>query len=89
MDRRVDVSNVREMILLAKKHGIQAALSSWWLSGETDADVQETLQHLKLSDPDHYTITVAYPIKGTPLYQEVEHQFTEMLPWEIVHRQAN
>ena len=83
MDRRVDVSNVREMILLAKKHGIQAGTFIMvGYPGETDADVQETLQHLKLSDPDHYTITVAYPIKGTPLYQEVEHQFTEMLPWE-------
>lgn len=50
--------------------------------GETNEDVQLTLEHLKKSDPDQYTITVAYPIKGTPLYEEVEHAFISHLPWE-------
>jgi anaerobic magnesium-protoporphyrin IX monomethyl ester cyclase len=40
------------------------------------------VRHLKESDPDIFTITVAYPIKGTPLYQEVENNFIEDLPWE-------
>src|SRR4030095_10655761 len=32
--------------------------------------------------PDLYTITVAYPIKGTPLYAEVESRFITKLSWE-------
>lgn len=83
MDRRVEVQQVREMIQLSKQHGIQAGTFIMvGYPGETDEDVKLTLEHLKKSDPDLYTITVAYPIKGTPLYEEVEAQFMEQLPWE-------
>ncbi len=47
--------------------------------GETEADIYETVSHLKQSNPDLFTITVAYPIKGTPLYQETEHLFIDDL----------
>ena len=50
--------------------------------GEDEKDIKETLHHLKYADPDFYTITVAYPIKGTPLYAEVEDIFTHDLEWE-------
>jgi len=83
MDRRVDVNQVREMIQLAKKNGIQAGtFIMLGYPGEADVDVIETLHHLKISDPDYYTITVAYPIKGTPMYEEVESNFVQQLPWE-------
>ena len=77
------MNQVREMIQLTKQHGIKAGTFIMvGYPGETDEDVQLTLEHLKKSDPDQYTITVAYPIKGTPLYEEVEHAFLEQLPWE-------
>ena len=83
MDRRVDVQQVREMIRESRRHGIQAGTFIMvGYPGETDEDVKLTLEHLKKSDPDLYTITVAYPIKGTPLYEEVERQFVSQLPWE-------
>ena len=83
MDRRVDVKQVREMIQLSKKHGIQAGtFIMLGYPGEEDNDVAETLHHLKTSDPDFYTITIAYPIKGTPMYEEVESNFVQQLPWE-------
>jgi radical SAM superfamily enzyme YgiQ (UPF0313 family) len=50
--------------------------------GETKEDIYATVQHLKNADPDLFTITVAYPIKGTPLYAEVEDRFVTNLPWE-------
>ncbi|MFI5135092.1 MAG: B12-binding domain-containing radical SAM protein [Chitinophagales bacterium] len=84
MDRRVDVNQVREMIQLAKNNGIEAGtFIMLGYPGEEDEDVKETLHHLKTSDPDYYTITVAYPIKGTPMYEEVESNFLQQLPWEI------
>jgi radical SAM superfamily enzyme YgiQ (UPF0313 family) len=83
MDRRVDVKQVRSMIRLAKKHGIQAGtFIMLGYPGETEEDIEETVRHLKASDPDLYTITVAYPIKGTPMYEEVENLFTLQLPWQ-------
>jgi radical SAM superfamily enzyme YgiQ (UPF0313 family) len=73
MDRRVKVEQVREMIQLAKKNGIEAGtFIMLGYPGETKKHIRETIRHLQLSDPDHYTVTITYPIKGTPLYAEVE-----------------
>lgn len=73
MDRRVDVKKVREMIILARKYGIEAGtFIMLGYPGETKSDIKETIEHLKISAPDYYTITLAYPIKGTPLYDEVK-----------------
>jgi anaerobic magnesium-protoporphyrin IX monomethyl ester cyclase len=83
MDRRVDVKLVREMIQLAQKKGIQAGtFIMLGYPGETAADIEETIHHLKVSNPDLYTITIAYPIKGTPLYEEVEANFTVFPEWD-------
>ncbi len=83
MDRRVEVQQVRKMIQLAKKYDIEAGTFIMvGYPGETKDDIYETARHLKSSDPDHFTITVAYPIKGTPLYEEVESQFVQQLPWD-------
>ena len=83
MDRRVKVEQVRETIKLVKAKGMEAGtFIMLGYPGEEEADIKETLHHLKYADPDQYTITVAYPIKGTPLYSEVENIFSEDLPWE-------
>lgn len=83
MDRRVDVMQVRDMIRVSQANGIQAGTFIMvGYPGETQEDIFETVTHLKESNPDLFTITVAYPIKGTPLYQEVENVFIEDLPWE-------
>jgi radical SAM superfamily enzyme YgiQ (UPF0313 family) len=83
MDRRVDVTVVRNMIQLSQQKGIQAGtFIMLGYPGETTADINETIHHLKVSNPDLYTITIAYPIKGTPLYQEVEADFTVFPEWD-------
>ena len=83
MDRRDTVEQVRGMIQMAKSKGLQTGTFIMvGYPGETEADIEETIKHLKLSDPDLYTITVAYPIKGTPLYEETESSFLHALPWE-------
>ena len=82
MDRRVDVHQVRAMIQSARKHGIQAGtFIMLGYPGETEADIRETVRHLKDSNPDLFTITVAYPIKGTGLYEEVQANAFSTLPW--------
>lgn len=83
MDRRVKVDQVRQTIQLVKQYGMEAGtFIMLGYPGEDESDIKETLHHLKYSNPDQYTITVAYPIKGTPLYSEVENIFIEDLPWE-------
>ncbi|HEX5151433.1 MAG TPA: radical SAM protein [Parafilimonas sp.] len=83
MDRRVKVEDVRSRIRLVKSYGMEAGtFIMLGYPGEDENDIKETLLHLKYSDPDQFTITVAYPIKGTPLYTEVENIFVKDLPWE-------
>jgi radical SAM superfamily enzyme YgiQ (UPF0313 family) len=70
MDRRVNVNQVREMIDLSKKYGIETGtFIMLGYPGETEADIEEPIDHLKQSNPDYFTITLAYPIKGTEFYQ--------------------
>ena len=83
MDRRVKVEQVREMIQLAKKHGIETGtFIMLGYPGETEKDIEETISHLKKSDPDLFTITVAYPIRGTELFEEIEANQLNVFDWE-------
>ena len=83
MDRRVDVKQVREMIKLTRMYGIETGtFIMLGYPGETEKDIEDTIKHLKESNPDHYTITIAYPIKGTELYQEIEAKQNELFNWE-------
>ncbi|MFY0651987.1 MAG: B12-binding domain-containing radical SAM protein [Cyclobacteriaceae bacterium] len=82
MDRRVSVEQVREMIQDTRKAGIEAGtFIMLGYPGETEEDIKETINHLKIANPDHFTITVAYPIKGTSLYNEIEAKQTVELDW--------
>lgn len=83
MDRRVKVEQVREMIQLAKKHGIETGtFIMLGYPGETENDIEETISHLKKSNPDLFTITVAYPIRGTELFEEIEANQLSVFDWE-------
>jgi radical SAM superfamily enzyme YgiQ (UPF0313 family) len=83
MDRRVKVERVRDMIQLSTKHGIETGtFIMLGYPGETDADIEATIEHLKRADPDQFTITVAYPIKGTPYYEEIRDDIVDARPWE-------
>ena len=82
MDRRVTVEQVRDMIQLSKRHGIETGTFIMiGYPGETEADIVATIEHLKRADPDQFTITVAYPIKGTPFWEEVKQDIVELRPW--------
>jgi radical SAM superfamily enzyme YgiQ (UPF0313 family) len=77
MDRRVDVDQVRQMIKLTQNNGIQAGtFIMLGYPGETEDDIEETIRHLKESNPEYFTITVAYPIKGTELLLKLRQQTT-------------
>jgi radical SAM superfamily enzyme YgiQ (UPF0313 family) len=83
MDRRVDVKQVREMIKLTKNYGIETGtFIMLGYPGETEKDIEETIEHLKGSNPDYFTITIAYPINGTEFYQEIEAKQIKSFNWE-------
>jgi anaerobic magnesium-protoporphyrin IX monomethyl ester cyclase len=83
MDRRVEVEQVREMIILARENGIEAGtFIMLGYPGEEKEDIVLTAQHLVKSNPDLFTITVAYPIKGTAFHQEIQEDISTEQPWE-------
>jgi radical SAM superfamily enzyme YgiQ (UPF0313 family) len=83
MDRRVDVNHVKKIIQDTNAMGIETGtFIMLGYPGETEKNIEETIQYLKEAKPTHYTITVAYPIKGTSLYNEIEDKITELPDWE-------
>jgi anaerobic magnesium-protoporphyrin IX monomethyl ester cyclase len=82
MKRRTNAERVREMVHLLQEHGIEAGMFIMLgYEGEEIADLEATVQHLKLAGPDRLLTTVAYPIKGTPYYEEVADRVIPLKPW--------
>ena len=83
MDRRVDVNVVKEAIQKTNALGIETGTFIMvGYPGENIEDIHETVRYLKAANPTHFTITVAYPIKGTSLYTEIEDEITIQPNWE-------
>jgi len=83
MDRRVDVNVVKKAIQRTNKIGIESGTFIMvGYPGEDEKDINQTIQYLKDANPTQYTITIAYPIKGTSLYNEIESKITTKLNWE-------
>lgn len=83
MDRRVDVTTVSEAIKKTNALGIETGtFIMLGYPGEDEADINETISYLKKANPTHFTITIAYPIKGTSLYSEIEKDIIVQPNWE-------
>lgn len=83
MDRRVDVDVVKDAIIKTNKIGIETGtFIMLGYPGETETDILQTIDYLKKANPTHFTITIAYPIKGTSLYNEIEKDITVQPNWE-------
>ncbi|MBC3845569.1 B12-binding domain-containing radical SAM protein [Winogradskyella echinorum] len=83
MDRRVDVDVVKSAIKKTNEIGMETGTFIMvGYPGEDEQDINETITYLKAANPTHFTITVAYPIKGTSLYNEIEDQITVKPNWD-------
>ena len=82
MKRQVDINKVAEMMQLTQQQGMEAG--TFIMVGyptETKEDINLTIDYLKKANPNHFTITVAYPIKGTGLYSQIEKDITIQPEW--------
>ncbi|MBD09161.1 MAG: B12-binding domain-containing radical SAM protein [Flavobacteriaceae bacterium] len=83
MDRRVDVDVVKEAIQKTNALGMESGTFIMvGYPGENEKDINDTITYLKAANPTHFTITVAYPIKGTSLYNDIEDKITIKPNWE-------
>jgi len=82
MQRGVTVEQVRAATALAKSRGIKAGMFLMWgYQGEEVEDIEATVEHVKLANPDVFFTTVAYPIKGTPYFDEVSSRVVSLKSW--------
>lgn len=82
MDRRVSIEDVREKIKLTQHQGMEAGTFIMiGYPGETQEDIFKTVTHLKIAPPDQFTITLAYPIKGTGLYEQIKDDIIQSPEW--------
>ncbi len=73
MERRVTVAQVQAMMAAARRAGIEVGtFVMLGYPGEREADIEATLHHLKATAPDHWTVTLTYPITGTPLHEQLQ-----------------
>lgn len=83
MNRRTRVEDVQAKVQMLKEAGIETGMFIMLgYEGEEIEDLDATVSHLKKSDPDIFLTTVAYPIKGTPYYNEIESRVIETMPWQ-------
>lgn len=82
MQRKVKVEDVQHKTHLLQNAGIETGMFIMLgYHGETVQDIIDTVEHLKKSNPDIFLTTVAYPIKGTPYYAEVETHILQDGAW--------
>lgn len=82
MDRRVDIDLVANTIVKTKEFGISTG--TFIMLGypeETIKDIEKTVRYLISCNPDDFTITLTYPIKGTSLYDQVANKITTDFDW--------
>jgi anaerobic magnesium-protoporphyrin IX monomethyl ester cyclase len=82
MQRGVTVEEVQTAVGLCKSRGIQTGMFLMWgYEGEDVSDIEATVRHVCRTQPDTFLTTVAYPIGGTPYFEEVSSRMAAPLPW--------
>lgn len=83
MRRDVRVEQVQWATHELQKRGIEVGMFIMLgFDGEDENDLRATAAHLKISDPDVFLTTVAYPIKGTGYYKQVAEKIIARADWE-------
>jgi anaerobic magnesium-protoporphyrin IX monomethyl ester cyclase len=82
MRRGVRVEQVREAVRLVQARGIQAGMFLMWGYEEEEiGDIEATVEHVKICRPDVFLTTIAYPIKGTPYFNQVQDKLVGPKRW--------
>lgn len=82
MQRGVTLEQVRNAVQRSKARGIQTGMFLMWgYEGEEMEDILATVVHARRCDPDIILTTVAYPIQGTPYYDQVASRVVPQKSW--------
>jgi anaerobic magnesium-protoporphyrin IX monomethyl ester cyclase len=82
MDRGVKIEQVQNAVHMSRERGIQSGMFLMWgYEGEELEDIEATIKHVRISNPDIFFTTVSYPIKGTPYYTRIADRLVQLEPW--------
>jgi radical SAM superfamily enzyme YgiQ (UPF0313 family) len=82
MQRGVTLEQVRTAVELCKSRGIQTGMFLMWgYEGEDLSDIEATVRHVRQTQPDIFLTTVAYPIGGTPYFEDVAKRVAPPAAW--------
>jgi anaerobic magnesium-protoporphyrin IX monomethyl ester cyclase len=83
MERKTKVTDIQMKTKRLQSKGIEVGMFIMLgYKGEEESDISATISHLKQANPDVFLTTVAYPIKGTRYYEEVEDKIYSDIDWE-------
>jgi radical SAM superfamily enzyme YgiQ (UPF0313 family) len=83
MERGVTAEQVQWATKAAQRHGIQVGMFLMWgYEGETQEDMEATVEHVKKANPDVFFTTVAYPIKNTGYFKAAAGKVVATRAWE-------
>jgi anaerobic magnesium-protoporphyrin IX monomethyl ester cyclase len=82
MDRGVKIEQVQNAVKMSRDRGIQSGMFLMWgYEGEELDDIEATIRHVSVSQPDIFFTTVSYPIKGTPYYNRIADRLVHIENW--------
>lgn len=82
MDKGTTVEQIYEATRLIKQHGIRIAFFlQFGYLGETQEDIEKTIQMVLDLMPDDIGISVSYPLPGTPFYEKVKTSLQQKQNW--------
>lgn len=82
MDKGTTVGQIYDATRLLKEKGVKVAFFlQFGYLGETQADIDKTINMVKDLMPDEVGISVSYPLPGTKFYEKVRDQLREKQNW--------
>jgi anaerobic magnesium-protoporphyrin IX monomethyl ester cyclase len=82
MDKGTKVGEIYAATRLMKQKGIRVAFFlQFGYLGETQEDIDATIQMVRTLMPDEVGISVSYPLPGTKFYEKVKDQMREKQNW--------
>jgi len=78
MTKGITVDQIRRAAALCRQAGIETYFYMMvGYPGEAWADIQASAALLRETRPDHFSTTIAYPLPGTPFFDQVRDQLPE------------
>jgi anaerobic magnesium-protoporphyrin IX monomethyl ester cyclase len=83
MNRKIDIEHTISVIRKANTRGISTGtFLMLGYPGERKKDIFNTADYLRRACPEEVTVAMAYPIKGTRFYDDIESTFAEPFVWQ-------